>query len=258
MALRLCALLGICLALISPTPSAQAQDIVADLSQRSVSITANFDGSELMIFGAIRRDGPSQEADPLEIIITVSGPSEPVLVRRKEKVAGIWVNTEAVEVDAAPSFYAITSTGPMADILADTEDLRHRISIPRAIRSVGAPQEVDQPDSFTDALIRIRKDEGLYRVEEGGVSLQEQTLFRSRVALPANLVEGDYEVRIFLTRDKQIVAEEDTLIAVRKVGLERFIYTLAHEQPLVYGLLSLTIAIVAGWGASTAFRYLQS
>jgi hypothetical protein len=33
---------------------------------------------------------------------------------------------------------------------------------------------------------------------------------------------------------------------------------MAHELPLLYGLLSLAIALAAGWGASAAFRYLRS
>ena len=46
-------------------------------------------------------------------------------------------------------------------------------------------------------------------------------------------------------------------IYVRKVGLERFLYTLSRQQPLVYGLMSLAIAIFAGWSASTVFRLLR-
>ena len=43
-------------------------------------------------------------------------------------------------------------------------------------------------------------------------------------------------------------------IEVRKVGLERWLYRLALEQPFIYGIMSLAIAISAGWGASAAFR----
>ena len=255
---RLIGLLALALALALPASGPRAQDIVADLSQRTVSITANFDGSELMIFGAVRREAPLDVTGPVEVIVTVSGPSQPVMVRRKDRVAGIWVNVDGLEVDAAPSFYAIATSGPLPEILSETEDLRHKVSIPRAIRAVGFPMTIETIEPYIDALIRIRTDTGLYRVDEGIVRLQQQTLFRAGIALPANLVEGDYAVRLFLTRDRQVVATETTTIAVRKVGLERFIYRLAHDQPLVYGLMSLGIAIAAGWGASAAFRYLQS
>ncbi len=185
--------------------------------------------------------------------MTVSGPSEPVIVRRKEKRFGIWVNTEAVEVDRAPSYYAVVTSAPMADVLKRTEDLRHKVSIPRAIRSVGAPMEIADAASFTQALIRIRKAAEQYQVIEGGVTVDEQTLFRAAVRLPAALTEGAYDTRIFLTRSGNVVAQYETIIDVRKVGLERWLFTLSRENAFLYGLMSLAIAIAAGWGASAIF-----
>lgn len=236
---------------------AQAEQIVAALSQNRVSITANFDGSEILIFGAVKRETPAPDEDPLGIIITVAGPSEPVAVRRKAKRYGIWVNTDLVNVDRAPSLYAIATSAPFHDILSDIEDLRHKISIPRAIRSVGAPASVENAATFTEALIRIRTKNGLYQLNPSSVLVGEETLFSTSVDLPSNLIEGDYTARIFLTRNGQVIDAHETTIDVRKVGLERWLYNLAHDKPLAYGLLSLFIAIVAGWGASAVFRYLR-
>ena len=123
-----------------------------------------------------------------------------------------------------------------------------------AIRSVGAPETVGDAQTFTEALIRIRTENGLYALLESAVEVQEQTLFRASISLPANLTEGDYLTRIFLARDGEVVAQYETEIDVRKVGLERYLFTLAHQQPLIYGLMSLAIAILAGWGASAFFR----
>jgi uncharacterized protein (TIGR02186 family) len=245
------------LLLVALAAPLRAEEVVLGLSRDTVSITTNFEGSEILIFGAVKREGPIRTDPPLEVVITVAGPSAPVTVRRKERVAGIWVNTDAVEIDRAPSFYAVATSGPMEEVLRDTEDLRHKISIPRAIRSVGAPEEVQDAAAFTDALIRIRKREGRYALAEGAVEVTEQTLFSTAIDMPANLTEGDYATRIFLTRDGRVVADFESVIGVRKVGLERFLFTLSREQPLVYGLLSLTIAIAAGWAASAAFRMLR-
>ncbi len=234
----------------------RAEEVVLGLSQNRISITANLDGSEILIFGAVKRETPLQEA-PLEVVITIAGPSQPVTVRRKDRRVGIWVNNAAVEIDSAPSFYAVATSAPLPQALSDTEDLRHRITIPRAIRSVGAAAEVGNAEDFTRALIRIRENDDLYQTLEGAVELREQTLFSTAISLPANLTEGDYATRIFLTRDGAVVSQYETTIAVNKVGLERFLFTLSREQPLIYGLLSLAIAIIAGWGASAAFTLLR-
>lgn len=233
-----------------------AEEIVAELSQTRVSITANFDGSEILVYGAVRRESPIPEGE-LGVLITVEGPAEPVIVRRKARRLGIWVNTEAVEVDSAPSFYALATSGPLASVLTETEDLRHKLTISRAIRSIGAPMNILDAESFTDALIRIRMDKDLYQMLEGDVLLSGGTLFSTSIALPANLTQGDYRTRIVLTRNGEVVDLYQTSLNVGKVGLEKFIFTLAHSQPFLYGLLSLAIAIAAGWSASAFFRYIR-
>ncbi|MCK0095142.1 TIGR02186 family protein [Yoonia sp. F2084L] len=230
---------------------AKAEEIVLGLSRDEVAITATFEGSEILIFGAIKREAPIQADGDLGVIVTVAGPDEPVTVRKKDRRFGIWVNTESVEVDVAPTFYAVATNRPLNEILTATEDLNTRISTSRAIRSVGAT--VSGAERFTQALIRIRAGQGLYQTLPEGVWVEEESLFRTLIPLPANLTEGDYKVEIYLTRDRQIVDLYATTIPVKKVGLERWLYNLAHENPFLYGLMSLSIAIAAGWGASAAF-----
>jgi len=246
---------ALCL-LCLPVHAAQEQ-VVLGLSQDRVSITADFDGSEILIFGAVKREAPIPEGPPLQVIVSVVGPSEPVTVRRKEKRFGIWVNTDSLVVDLAPSFYAVATSAPFNEVLSNTEDLRHRVSVERAIRSVGADMDIQGAQDFSEAVIRIRENEGLYSIRENTVAVDEQTLFRTSIDMPADLTEGDYLARIFLTRGGKVVSQFETSIDVRKVGLERFLYNMSRQQPVWYGLMSLVIAIAAGWGASTAFRLLR-
>ncbi|MEH6833675.1 MULTISPECIES: TIGR02186 family protein [Falsihalocynthiibacter] len=251
-------LLATILLLTSVVTAPAREEVIAALSHNNVAITANFDGSEILIFGAIKRDSPIPEGEELDIIITVSGPSLPVLVRRKSRVLGIWVNTDAVEVDAAPSFYAVATTSPLQDILSQTSDLRHDITINNAVRSVGAPSNITDSETFTEALIRIRDKEKLYQLLEGAVELSSDTLFRTSIALPANLTEGTYKTRFLLVRNGRVVNQTEASIEVRKVGVERWLYNLAHQHSLIYGIMSLFIAIFAGWGASAIFRYFRA
>ncbi|MGB3553676.1 MAG: TIGR02186 family protein [Jannaschia sp.] len=236
-------------------PAAPREEVVADLSQDRVSISTSFDGSEILVFGAVKRTAPVPSPAQLAVIVTIAGPDEAVMVRRKERRVGIWVNTESVEVERAPSFYAVASSLPLSEALSETEDQRWRISTPRALRAVGAASMSEDAPSFLEALIRVRERDGIYKTAEETVSLRDQTLFSTTIALPADLTEGNYTTRIFLTRDGAVVDSYGTSIYVQKVGLERFIYNLAHESPLIYGLLSLTIAISAGWAASAVFRF---
>ncbi len=237
-----------------PAPEEPAEKIVAGISHEDIDITTNFDGSEIIIYGAIKRETPIPPGETLDVIVAVAGPSEAVTVRHKERRLGVWVNTGRVSIGAAPSFYGVASTRALHRILRREEVQRFRSSVPLAMRSFAGPLDVEDAVPYTEALIQLREADGLYRQDDGAVRLAEQTLFRADVRLPANLIEGDYSARIFLLRDGKVIDTFRAPIEVRKVGLERWLYRLALEQPFIYGIMSLAIAISAGWGASAAFR----
>ena len=249
--------LGAVLLLLAIAGTACAEDqesVVSMLSQNRISITANFDGSEVFVFGAVKRESPPPEDSEMEVIITLTGPLEPVLVRRKKKVLGVWVNVDTVEVDAAPSFYAVAANKPLDQIVSNVEDIFKDISVNQLIRSVGAPSHIHDSPEFTKALIRIREMQGLYSNDPIPITVSDDTLFGAHFAMPANLVEGEYLARIFLIRNKTVVSEHSNMIEVRKVGLERWIYSEAHNHPFTYGLLCVLVAALTGWAASAIFR----
>jgi uncharacterized protein (TIGR02186 family) len=236
---------------------AHSETIVAGVSQNLISITTDFSGSEILIYGAVKREAPIPGGDPIEVIVTVQGPSSPLVVRRKEHRYGIWMNTESVHIGQAPSFYAIAASAALKDILSETEDLRHGITIPRVIYAIGIADDAKDAPDFLDAMIRLRKETGSFSLKEHSVGMLESTLFRTDIELPANLTEGDYKVRIFLTRGGKVLDSSEKTVLVHKAGLERWIYSLAHEQPFLYGLLALVLAVVAGWAASAIFTLLR-
>ncbi len=242
------------LAIISCVGAASSQEIVLGLSKQEIGITPVFDGSEILIFGALKHQNEASSEGELDVVITIASPRIPVVVRRKEKRLGIWMNVDALEVDLAPNFYAVATSGPFDQVVSKESDLWHQISVQQMIGAASGPEKFMTPEEFTEAVVRIRENEGLYQTLTGAVTLQNQTLFSASVTLPANLVEGAYTARIFLMSDGDVIAKHQTAIDVRKVGIERWLYNLAHQRPVVYGLLSLAIAIFAGWAAATAFR----
>ncbi|OSP56085.1 TIGR02186 family protein [Pseudoruegeria sp. SK021] len=236
---------------------AVSEEIVLGLSHDQVGITATFDGTNVLIFGAVKRTAPIPSGAPLDVIITLAGPPVDVDIRRKSRRAGIWVNTDSVRATGVPSFYAVASTAPLPLILSDSTDSQYRISVRRALLSPGTTGKGADIPVFLEALVRIQARDDLFQDGQSPLALEEETLFQTSVDLPSNLVEGQYTTRIFLLRDGVIVDTFQTSIDVAKVGLERWLYTLAHAQPLVYGIMSLLIAIVAGWLASAVFRAFQ-
>lgn len=252
---RVLAGFGLALALLIAPLVARGEEVVAGLSQTRVAITTWFAGSEIFIYGAVKRFQPPPDGPPLDVVVAVTGPSEPVVVRKKDRQFGVWVNGPGLEIDAAPSFYAVAATRDFREAMSWTADMRHRVGLDQVIRLIDAPVWAGEArQEYLDALVRLRKRAGVYYEKPGGVRLEEDTLFQTRLELPAEIVEGDYEVRIFLTRDREVIDSHETSIAVRKAGIELWIDRMAEDFSALYGILSLVVALAAGWGASALFR----
>jgi uncharacterized protein (TIGR02186 family) len=250
-------MLRLVLILIVLAAPLRAEEVLAGLSQTRVAISTNFSGSDILIFGAVKREEAIPE-EPLQVIVTIAGPSTPLVVRKKDRTLGIWINTESVTIDRAPSFYAVATSAAWNASLSQVEDLRHKVSVGRAIRSVGAPRGIVDSERFTEALIRIRERQNLFQTRIASIEFTESTLFETSIDLPANLTEGNYTARFLLTRGGRVIDTHQEIIHVSKVGLERFLYNLSREQPAIYGILALALASLAGWAASAFFRWIRS
>jgi uncharacterized protein (TIGR02186 family) len=241
--------LGLVLLLLIASLPARAGEIIGALSQNRVDLTATFSGSEILIFGAVRH-APEDMIDgqprPFDVVITVEGPRQTVYVFRKDRVAGIWMNTDQVRMESVPSFYAVATTGPLETILSPETDAEYRIS---THATIGGATEGVQP-LFAEALTRIRERGGSYLALNRYVHMDREVLFRTVVRLPANLTEGAYTTRMYLVRDGAVISQYRTAIFVRKDGLERWLHQMAYDQPLLYGVMALLMALAAGWGAS--------
>ena len=228
---------------------ASANTLVADLSLEEVAITTDFNGKTLLLFGAV---GDARDGD---IIVEFKGPVLKIASRKKEQVSGIWINRQTVNWKNAPSFYHLYSTRPIKEILSPAS--QSDLSI--GYRNLGLkPQKLRLPEnelaSWIEALNRNMIDRGLWQRHDGAVSINRGVLFRTPVTLPANILPGDYDVRVLHIRDGQLVAEDRTSIQVAKRGAGALIYQVAHEYSVFYGLFAIAFAVAAGWVAAAAFR----
>ena len=221
--------------------------LVADLSDHLVAITTGFAGAEVLLFGAIEEPG--------DVVVVVRGPEEQVLMHRKSRLAGIWVNTASITFESVPSFYAVAATRPLDEIAASSVLLRNQIGLdhlqidlPRAKASENVAEE------WRAALKRAKQRENLYSAELGRVVFLGARLFRSDVFFPANVPTGTYQVQVYLIRDGAVVNAQTTPLIVSKIGLEAEIFDFAHNNSALYGVVAILVALVAGWLAHIAFR----
>ncbi len=235
------------LAMLATLGPARAQPLVADLSQHLVAITAGFTGADIVMFGAT--DGPG------DVVVVVTGPPKPTIVRRKGRFAGVWVNRESMLFADAPTFYGVVSSKPIDEILSPQQLDRHQIGVDH-IRLLPPNPEARRDDipEFREALVRARQRDGLFTTEPGKVTFLGERLFRARMALPAKVTTGSYRVQVILVRDGQVVTVQTTPLLVSKIGFSADVFDFAHHDSAFYGLIAILIAAAAGWTAAAAFR----
>ena len=238
-------LIAMVLLLSQLTTAARAQ-LVADLSEHLIAITTGFVGTDVLLFGAI--EGPG------EVVVVVRGPNRPETVRRKARVAGIWVNEREMVLNDVPSFYVVASSKPVSEILSPATRMRHRIGFDVLQFTPKRAAPASEVDEFRWALIRTKQRDDLYLEESGKVSFLGARLFRTRISFPSNVPTGTYTADVFLIRDGAVVSAQSTPLVVSKIGFGAELFDFAHQRPALYGILAVLVALTAGWLAGVAFR----
>jgi uncharacterized protein (TIGR02186 family) len=265
-ALRLGLLLGLLLGASALPPAARAQlpppppappppladfvampPLVAELLQQRVGITTGFTGADLLVFGSTERlIGEGGD----EVLVVAYGPPEPMVVRRKVKLLGFWVNGPAATFREVPGFYAIAGTRPAWQMLPEEARQAGRLGLDALpLRARGA-----QGPAYRAALLELKQGAGLWVEDTAPVEVSGGRLFHARLHMPATVTPGEYRVEVLLVRDRRVVARQELTFEVARVGAAAGIATVAEDAPLLYGLACILLAALAGWLGSVLFR----
>ncbi|HEY0525652.1 MAG TPA: TIGR02186 family protein [Stellaceae bacterium] len=231
---------------LSAPAHAEAPPLVADLTSHLVGITTAFNGTSVVLFGAT--DGPG------DIVVVVRGPERDIVVRRKSRVLGIWVNTREVTFAGVPGFYSVASSRPIEEIASPAMRTLHQIGLDSLRIAAQSPANPERAAIFREALIRTQKHEKLFVDAVGKVNFLGERLFRTTIALPANVPTGTYLVQVFLVRENEVVSGQTTPLVISKIGIDADLYDFADRKAALYGLVAVATAMVAGWLASLPFR----
>lgn len=229
--------------------AAQAQTqrlLMIDLAEKAVDITTGFDGSRLVVYGAKRAEG--------DIAVTVRGPAYTMVVRRKDRVLGLWMNSKAVSFEEVPAYYDMALSRREADIAPVDVLRRYDIGLDALRFETREDENPDVSDTFREAMIRNRQAEGLFPLEPRPVVFMDEGFFRANFYLPANVPTGVYKVRAFLIRDGVVRDSQEAEIKVAQTGFSAEVYLFSLKQSLVYGILAVMTALFFGWGAYVILR----
>ncbi len=227
--------------------------LVPEVSQHEVQLRQGFTGTELLLFGAVLSPEGTRAAQDYDIIVVLKGPTQSIVVREKQKVAGIWINVDSTELRSAPSYYAIASTRPIAQIVDDKTAAIYELGLKWLQLSPIGSIDPDEQARFAAGLVQLNVEKGLYRQEEGAVKVNEQVLYQARIGLPSRVPIGTYTAETFAISKGRVVASANSTVDVRKIGVERAIADFSANYGLFYGLLAVIVSVAMGWIAGRLF-----
>ena len=239
----------------APLLMAQAKPIlVPDISARQVQIRYSFTGAQLLLFGAIVYPGGRAPDRPADIAVVLRGPVQPILVREKQKIAGIWMNADSNRFRSAPSFYAVASSRPISELVDDRTAAIYELGLGNLQLSPGGGALPEKERRFEDGLLDLRKREGLYSESPRGVEITDRVLYRAVIAIPSQVPVGTYTAETFLIDRGRVLAAATRDIQINKSGFELFVANAARRHEFLYGLTAVVLSLGLGWAAAAAFR----
>jgi uncharacterized protein (TIGR02186 family) len=252
------ALMAAILAMPLIAAPARAERLIVSVSNHRVTVTPNYSGEELVLFGSVERDA-STPADRgnYDLVVTVSGPRADMVTRRKERKFGIWINTDYRQFLHVPTYLAVFANRPFDEIASAEVERRQQLGLNNVLlmQRVGPDYaDVVPNDAFRSAFVRLQRQYGLYREDTAAVTFLTPTLFRTGIPLPARVPIGAYEVEIKLFSNGALVTHTETAFEIVKVGFEQFVANTARQNGLAYGLATGALALMTGWIASVVFR----
>ncbi len=250
--------------LLAAGSSAVAQDredqprekINIGLSTETVTITPDFSGADLTVFGSLENTEPQiLRQGRYDIVVVLEGPLRPVVVRRKDRMLGIWINAASQRFASVPVSYSVAMTRAPQDI---TDDKNYKLLL-LGIDNIYLRPADENPDpakteEFGAALRGIKQRTGLYNQRVGSLTFIGSNLFRASLALPANIPVGTHRARAFLFRNGAFVDEASDQLVIVKSGIEQSIYVAANSYGFLYGVFAVILAVVTGWIGRIVFK----
>jgi len=228
--------------------------LVPDVSARRIEIRYSFTGAQLLLFGAILYPRGRIPAHDPDIAVVLRGPVQPILVREKQKIAGIWMNADSARFRSAPSYYAVASSKPISKLLDERTAAIYEVGLQNLQLSPGSGAVPERARHFEAGLIDLRKKRGVYYEDPRGVEITEGVLYRARITIPSQVPVGTYSAETFLIQDGRVLAVATRDIYIGKTGFERWVSLVARRHEGLYGLAAVIMSLGLGWAAAVVFR----
>lgn len=235
---------------------ARAPILVPEVSQHEVEVRQGFTGTQLLLFGAILEPDGRRAGQDYDIVVVLKGPTEPILLREKQKIFGIWINHASTAFRSAPSFFAVASSRPIDRIVDPRTAAIYELGLDYLQLSPSGSIDPDKQAHFTQGLVAMRERQGLYKEDPKGVTINGGVLYQARIDLPSSVQTGTYTAETFAVVRGRVIASATADVEVDKQGFERVVADFADNESFFYGLIAVALSLSMGWLAHRAFSFI--
>jgi len=247
---------ALALAAVLALTGARDPILVPEVSQHEVQVRQGFVGTQLILFGAVVDPGGVRAGRTFDVVVVLKGPTEPIRLREKQKILGIWINHASTSFRSAPSFFAVASSRPIDQIVDPRTAAIYELGLNYLQLSPTGSIDPEKQAHFTQGLVEMRKRAGLYKEDPKGVTINGQVLYQARISLPSNVQTGRYTAETFAITRGRVIASGTAEIEVRKEGFERLVADYADEDSFFYGLFAVVLSLSMGWLAHRIFAFI--
>ncbi|MCX5913716.1 MAG: TIGR02186 family protein [Deltaproteobacteria bacterium] len=206
--------------------------------------------------------GPAPEGS--QIIIKVVGPDRDFKLNKSGRVFGfLWMPVSHGVVRTLPGMYALLSSVKVAEALSPEEqravklfpDFKELLQQGRvSFQEERVPEEAETLSrDFLRGLIRILQEKGLYQQEEKAVQIAGGQ-FQAILLLPAEAPLGEYRVSAYALEGGKARLLAIGRFTAKTEGLAAWLARQAQDNPSVYGIIAVLIALGAGAFVGVIFQ----
>ncbi|MBI4687540.1 MAG: TIGR02186 family protein [Nitrospirae bacterium] len=227
-------------------------ELTMDANHDHINIDFFYHGSEVSVKGSA--------AAGSELIVKIASQDGHQILKKKGKAAGfLWMNVGELKFEHTPSLYLIAGTKNPDDTIDREEMDRHVIGYQALERHVeiNPVANADEKTRWFQEFVKFKESSNLYAVIH-------ETIFTSvngnrqdysiKFAWPYQAAPGDYEVTVYAVRDRKITETASKNVVVEQVGIVKSLADMAKNNGALYGIVSIVIALGAGFGVGMIFR----
>jgi uncharacterized protein (TIGR02186 family) len=218
-----------------------------------ISIDFFYHGSSVSVRG---------ESDPnTDLVIKITSPEGHQILKQKGKVGGVlWMNVGQLKFENTPNFYEVFSTKKLEEMLDKEEMEKYTIgyaALQKHIEIIPVANEEEKATWF-DEFVKFKEASKVYSSTVGKITTTTTKDGRQEYYIltdwPYQAAPGEYLVTVYAVKNGKVTERAESRVNVEQVGLVKTLATMAKNKAAFYGILSVGIALGAGFGVGLVFR----